>query len=409
MRLDRSVCVAVMMGSGTLLFSGLSGAQEDEDLAPAPNSVEPTTEEPEVSSTQESSVVWETAAPTTQAAPEAPAVEETPEAPGWNFLAFADAYGTYQSAQAGTAVPSHRAFESVSPGDTNENGFSLNFMGIDLGYEGKNFGLTTSVRAGPGVVRYYGLAPSDGIIALTQAFVTWKPSDSVTIDAGQFGTIFGAEVAESWMNLNYTRGALYFQMQPFWHTGVRGSFALTEEVSINAMLVNDVNQISLNPDSKLQGAVQVTYTTDEIGVAVGTLQTLGEGSTSGFDRFFDAVFTYNSGPFSLVFNGDLNFVDSAGTFYGLSLAAGYRFLPEFGVALRGEFIDLDADSSNNEIYTGTLTLDTLPVPGVENLVVRWDNRIEASSGSPFFNGSGDASDVWLSSTLGVVVHTDGLF
>lgn len=403
MTVYRGVRAGFLTSVGVLLLAGSAFAQE------ATDEVEASEASSDEASPAPVPVSEPAAEPEAVAAAEAAPAEEVAEASGFSYLLFADTYATFQTAQPGTASPSHRAYSSNAPDNTSANGFGLNFVGIDLGYDSKYFGVTTSVRGGPGVIRYYGLAPSDGIIAVTQAFVTWKPTEKLSIDAGMFGTIFGAEVAESWQNLNFTRGALYFQMQPFWHTGVRASYALTEEFSINAMLVNDVNQVSLNPASKAQAAVQVAYNKDDFGAALGTLQTLGEGNVSGFDRFVDLVLTYTPDDFSLVFNGDLNISDGGGTFYGLSLAAGYRFAPAFGVALRGEFLDLDADTSNNELYTATLTLDTRPVPGVDNVVLRWDNRLEGSSGNPFFNGSGDPTDLWFASTVGLVVHTDGLF
>lgn len=353
---------------------------------------------------------------------EAPEDAEAVEEPGGlSWMMFGDAYATVQTSQTGSPSPGHRAYASNSPVGTAENGFSLSFVGLDVGYEGDGWGVTSSLRFGPSVPIFYGGDTGIlGIDAILQGYVTWAPVDILSIDLGMFGTIFGAEVAESWQNLNYTRGALYYLMQPFWHTGARASLAITDELSLTGMVVNDANQISLDPNTNLQGALQLGYSTGDFSLAVGTLQTLGENNASGFDRFFDLVATFAPGDLSLVANVDLNLsdpaydlaTDSGADWFGASLAAGYQFVPAFGASLRGEILDPNLDVEDDWFLTGTVTLDVKPVPNVENVVLRWDNRVEAGLGANanyWANADGDPTDVWFSSTIGLVAHTDGLF
>ena len=69
----------------------------------------------------------------------------------------------------------------------------------------------------------------------------------------------------------------------------------------------------------------------------------------------------------------------------------------FNAVLRGD----------NDLITATLTIDTKPIPGVENFVVRWDNRIEVASEDVYANGDAtDVTDTWFSSTIGVVGYAD---
>jgi succinate dehydrogenase / fumarate reductase cytochrome b subunit len=75
-------------------------------------------------------------------------------------------------------------------------------------------------------------------------------------------------------------------------------------------------------------------------------------------------------------------------------------------ALGGEVADYDG---NVDIATGTLTLDFKPIPNSSNIIIRWDNRAEYSNQATYFDGAGDASQVWFTSVLGVVANTDGLF
>jgi hypothetical protein len=362
---------------------------------------------------------------------------EEEEAGPFSYLIFGDAYATVQTAQPGSPSPGWRAYEAnavlSAPAPTTggaafgtfgaENGFGLAFAGLDLAYSAEKFGVTTSLRFGPGVTKFYAADMGGfGIGSITQAFATWKPSDKLTLDFGQFGTPFGAEVAESWVNLNYTRGGLYYAMQPFWHTGLRAALALSDSVTLKALLVDDVNSVSLvsTPGGDVQAGLQLAVAAGDLGLYVGTLQTLGTQNAL-FDRFFDLVVTYLPGDFSLILNADFNASDTAteifggNKFFGASVAAGYAFSPSFGLAGRVEMLDFSIDDSlaganPNEILTATVTFDIKPVKDLDNVVLRWDNRLEAALDSqPLVDGGGGPTDLWFASTVGLVVKADGTF
>jgi hypothetical protein len=379
-------------------------------------------------------------------APPPPVEEEVAAEPGGlKISAFADAFYSFQTAKQGSASPVHRAYDSqawVSNADTNagfaQNGFGVSFAGIDASYDGGQLGATISLRAGPSVPIFYASdAGPLGIDNITQAYATWSPTPQVSIDFGQFSTIFGAEVAESWQNLNYTRGGLYYAMQPFWHTGMRVAVSPNDKVTVTGMVVNGVN--SAHDDNETPSlALQLSITPNDLfALSAGWFTTL-KPSTDGsyFDNFFDLVASLTVERFTLVLNADLvinqdktnegpGWTQSLDDpmFWGVSLAAGYQATDLFGIALRGELLS----DSDNQLYkvtrtnfgvtfptteqtnvvTVTGTLDFKPVNGSNNLVIRWDNRIETSNEEIFFNRSDNSTNVWFGSTLGVVVTTDG--
>lgn len=388
----------------------------------------------------------ELAPPPPMAVPAPP--EEVVAAPaGLKISAFVDAFYSFQTAAQGTASPAHRAYDSQrwvsdAAAGTNaglaQNGFGLAFAGIDASYDGGQLGATISLRAGPGVPIFYaGDTGPLGIDNITQAYVTWTPVPEFSLDFGQFSTIFGAEVAESWKNLNYTRGALYYAMQPFWHTGLRASVSPNDKVSITGMVVNGVNTVHDDNESPSL-ALQLSVTPNDLfSLAAGWFTTLEPSSDgSAFDNFFDLVAALTVERFSLVLNADLSvngdktnvgegYVQSLDDpmFWGVSLAAGYQATDLFGIALRGELLS-DADNQifkatrtnfgvtfptteQTNLVTVTGTLDFKPVDGSNNLVIRWDNRIETSNENIFFNRSENPTNVWFGSVLGLVVTTDG--
>jgi hypothetical protein len=58
---------------------------------------------------------------------------------------------------------------------------------------------------------------------------------------GKFDTLYGAEVADSQHNFNYTRGLLFWLVQPAFHTGLRANFDIVDEFWITALLANGWN------------------------------------------------------------------------------------------------------------------------------------------------------------------------
>ncbi len=437
MKMNQTLLTSAALAGMTLLSSGafaqdpeeapMEEAPADEPVAdvpaeePAPMQEAPVVEqptpepepEPVVEPAPEPTVTMEGAEVSDLATDEPP--EE--EAGGASLFVFADGYAAFQTTKSGTCCGGG-VYSSVGPDGTAQSGFGLNWLGVDFGYDGGKWGVTGSLRAGDALYQY-GVGTLggsiDGVtaIGITNAFATWKPVDGLKFDLGTFGTIYGAEVAESWNNLNYTRGELYFNYQPFWHTGLRAEYAPGDFV-IRALVVNDPNSSNLNTGA-VNGGLQLGYANDNFGLFLGGLQTFAPKTSaaySGFlDTFFDVVLTVNAGGFSLIGNFDLNVGYETTDFWGASLAAGYAFTDAFGVALRGEYLStangaLFGTDDNENLTTLTLTLDTKPT-GAENFVVRWDNRVEFASESAYGELDGTGTDsAWFSSTLGVVAYAD---
>ena len=362
--------------------------------------------------------------------------DEAEEAPWYNDFSlgmFVDAYGAIRSdsnrkrtsgtTPDGTGLPAQYPHEAYVMAD----GFSLAFAGIDATYSGEKFGATVSLRFGPGVNRFYFADTGPiGIDNITQAFVTYKPHEKLTLDLGQFGTLYGAEVLESWKNMNYSRGALYYAMQPFWHTGLRANLAIADSFALNAMVVNGVNNAFEGNKSPTLGLQAVITPGDVFSMALGYMAALHprDGAEPPFHNFFDVVATITAGDFKLVGNFDLNMYKLSGAdtenWWGLSVAPGYAFTEYLGAALRFEYLsdsanflfampDLDSTeegatiADTTSLTTITATLDLKPVPGSSALVIRPEFRYEMASDDYFADKDGDLTDGFWTAMLGVVV------
>ncbi len=355
---------------------------------------------PETTPTSESAVDTETP-------PEEPAAEAP--APAWHeglsISAFADAYvqgiWTLRDPLSGdrSDVMGHRAF------DTNA-GLTLAFLGLNATFAYESVGARVDLRFGTAMPRLVGPTSGlpDGMQFVKQAFVYWRPLDNLQIDFGQFDTIYGAEVSESWLNHNYSRGSLYNLVQPFYHTGFRASWAPIDGVTVTGIAVNGWNNVLDNNDGKTFGA-QVGWSNDNVRVIGGYL-TGPEGDDDGLWRHFaDLVVGVTFGDFEVLANADYVAEDNGdGTFnhlWGAMLSGCLKFPPLVHLALRGEVI---ADPDDDwQLLTGTFTVGVTPV---EHLVIRLDNRLDYATDARFQDRQYQPSEVAFSSVLGVVVHSD---
>src|SRR5262249_23935344 len=142
--------------------------------------------------------------------------------------------------------------------------FALSWVGVNASYPADPVGATISLRFGP-TAHLIGTAclgddkshcdSGEGIENVKQAFASWKPGgdDSMLeLDFGKFDTPYGAEVAESQLNMNYTRGML-FGSQPLFHTVLRASFNINDAFDFKLLAVNGWNNTIDNNAGKTFG------------------------------------------------------------------------------------------------------------------------------------------------------------
>ncbi|HEY3498863.1 MAG TPA: outer membrane beta-barrel protein [Polyangiaceae bacterium] len=390
------------------------------------------------------------------------------------FRAFVDSYFTlnYNMPKPQTGENGKtRAYDT-------ENGFALAWVGIDATYPAEPVGGTLSLRFGPSAQRIAGsclegTCDDEAVIGLAnvkQAFAAWRPGgagSAVQLDFGKFDTIYGAEVAESQDNINYTRGVVYWFAQPLFHTGLRMSAELGSLFTLKAMLVNGYNNSvdnNLGKDLGVQLGFQLprgdysgTLLTASLGYLVGPERNdysvidcpadqhfdptettgcaagapaTGESSSGAVDRasanwkglrnLIDLVVTLTpTDALTVLLNADLGFERVRDTldpqrfvqhmFWGGMLGARYSFADPFAIAARVEYLS-DKDGfftgyagNDIELVTATLTLDYRPA---DYLILRLDNRLDWSSKQIFQESVRDASGILPTTTLGVVVTTN---
>ena len=347
---------------------------------------------------------------------------------GLKISGFADAFYKQDlnfpdQPRANDGVP-HRAYDFT-------NGFGLAFGGLNVAYEGKGYGAQFDVRAGQGAVQFLlindaGQGPN--AVALNQAYGYWDATENLTLTFGLFNTIYGAEVAESWENLNYTRGALYYAMQPFFHTGAKADISLADNMGLT-FLVTSGQQQGLENNMVPNVGAQFFIAPSEgleiyLGYFGGAEGDAGQPNDESWSHFGDLVVTFSSGPLSIIGNFDVGqktevpVEDGNGNvtledqlFWGVSLALGYAIDNQWGVAGRFEYLSDEDDfvGSYESLITGTLTLDYRPL---ENVILRLDGRLEKADGDNgagdiYVDSDGEPTDMDISAIAGVVVKFGG--
>ncbi|QQR88718.1 MAG: porin [Myxococcales bacterium] len=331
-----------------------------------------------------------------------------------DFQAFVDAY-----ARLDWNFPKPQTETGMNRGYDFSNGFSFAWVGLDLSYDSGPVGGSIQLRFGPSVPRLLGGdAVSFSFDNVKQAFVSWRPFESLQLDFGQFDTVYGIEVADSQYNMNYTRGTLYFVGQPFYHSGLRARLSLSEMFSLTGLVVNGWNNTIDNNIGKTYG-IQLNFDLqDTLHAALGYLGGPEQADTDDagakipnaneqWRHFVDVLASIHaSEKLSLDVNADLGAEDIGSSYafwWGVMVGARYSFVDSFALALRGEyFSDKDAfllGVADLDLITGTLTLDYQPS---KHLIIRLDNRVDMASNNIYPRGTNQLEQLSVSSVLGLV-------
>ncbi len=282
--------------------------------------------------------------------------------------------------------------------DTSHDTFQLDQAGLTLAYQPKSgFGALVDLIAGEDAkivnAAESASAASSNSFDVLQAYVQYA-TGPLTVQAGKFTTLAGAEVIAPTGDTNFSRSLLFFA-EPMTHTGIRATYALGDTVSLIVGINDGWNYTRIDSGSK----------TGEFGIALSpdgyfslTAQAyVGKDPVVGANRtFFDAVGTYNAtSSLSFVLSYDWGRQDSSaaiagGDWNGVAGYINYRMSPKWRLSLRGESLD---DRSGfilgagvpQRVDEGTVTVGYDPVARFE---LRLEGRYDSSSRRTFVESTG---------------------
>ena len=304
--------------------------------------------------------------------------------------------------------------------DARHDSFSVHQAAFTLAKQPKEgFGALVNVIIGEDadVIAPFNQNPgSTSKVDLTQAFVQYAKGP-VTGIGGKFVTLAGAEVINPTQDTNFSRSILFGYAIPFTHTGVRGTYAVNDALSLILGLNNgwdllqDTNGnktieagVSYAPLKNLSLAAQGYFGNEKLcgSSCGGAGQPSAAASPGGYRGLFDTLVTYNATEkLTLILNTDYAWQDNASAFTadgngvatweGVAGYAVYQFTDQWRGSLRLEYFD-DKDGYRTGVKQQwkemTHTLAYLPNKNIE---LRGEYRYDWSNGhSPFPSGASQA-------------------
>jgi hypothetical protein len=306
--------------------------------------------------------------------------------------------------------------------DIEHDTFQLDQAAITLAYQPKEgFGALVNLTAGEDA-RVLNTAENgtNSTFNATQAYLQYAKGP-LTVIAGKYVTLAGAEVIDPTKNTQFSRSLLFFT-EPLTHTGVRATYAATDTLNLIVGVNNGWNLTSTSFGSKT-AEVGLAYTPNKI-LAITVQAYVGKDPTFDATRtLVDGVVTYTAtSALSLGLNINwgkqdqqpvtgLNLPDL--DWYTLAGYVNYAINDQWRVSFRGEYLDdkqgLIGASAGAEglvlgppekIKEGTVTFGYAPVKSFE---LRLEARYDWSDKDSFVttvNGNAEA----ISHQTGIAVQ-----
>jgi hypothetical protein len=285
--------------------------------------------------------------------------------------------------------------------DVDHNTFQLDQAGLQVAYQPKEgFGALVDAIAGEDAKILHQAEANNfhdtSLFDLRQAFVQYA-TGNLTVMAGKFVTLAGAEVINPTLNTNFSRSLLFFYSEPLTHTGVRASYVMGD-FTLTGGVNNGWNTTSTDYGSKT-GEASIAWAPASKLFAVAVNAYFGKNEAFDAEKtLIDVVATYNvNSQLSVILNFDWDqqqdgLIDGAGGLHDASwnaaaLYVNYAINDQFRVSLRGEYLDdkdgfATAIGRSQTIKEGTITFGYSPVKAFElRAELRYD---KSSSGTPTF-------------------------
>jgi len=285
--------------------------------------------------------------------------------------------------------------------DTEKRGFNLQMLDLSVGYlPATGFGGFAQLNAGSDAraIASAGTSSTDDF-EVQEAYLQYA-SGGLSVIAGKFATLAGAEVIESPNNVNFSRSILFGFAIPFTHTGVRASYALNDSVKLIAGINNGWDVMRETQQTAATDGQRAMSKTVELGVTANPVKMVSlagsyytgkesAGTTTPADRnVLDLVATFNvTDALSFVLNYDKGEQEKvAGTnakWDGFAGYVNYSLNKQYRLSLRTEsFNDKQGyrTGTTQKLKETTLTLGYAPAKNVE---LRAEYRKDKSDQSVF--------------------------
>jgi hypothetical protein len=326
--------------------------------------------------------------------PAAPAAATEPAKPAPGTLAgVLDASGITATGYVAASYYHSNGYSTYHQFDNKHDSFQLDQAALTIAFQPKEgFGALVDVAAGEDMkILNTAEGSNPNTFDVVQGFVQYA-TGPLTVIAGKYVTLAGAEVIAPTGNTNFSRSLLFFA-EPLTHTGFRATYAASDTLSLVAGVNNGWNYSSLSTSGSK---------TAELGVAWAPSKTFSltaqayVGNDSTFDAqrtLVDAVATYGATDaltFILSYDWGKQQQHAAGDpdldWNGAAFYTNYAFNDQWRASLRLEYLD-DKDGfvsglvgTPQKLKEGTLTFGYAPV---KNFELRMEARYDKSDKATF--------------------------
>ena len=216
-------------------------------------------------------------------------------------------------------------------------------------------------------------------IMIKQAYINVKATDKLTFTAGQFGTHIGYEYIDAPLNFHYSINNTFNAGIPFYHLGLKATYAFSDKVSLMAGVVNGTDGFNDNNRGKSFIGQLFVSPAKGFNIYFNTIQgneanarANGKDTTSHFG-VLDLVATYQLSERLMIgtwlMQGTLKGEFQGGPFFaeakhwsGANLYVTYKFSDIFSLGTRLEYFDnkqgvraLLTNGEGTDVQTYTLT------------------------------------------------------
>jgi Putative beta-barrel porin-2, OmpL-like. bbp2 len=339
------------------------------------------------------------------------AAESTAPAPAPAVPSWTDTLSAWGLTTNGYVAASYYASNgypsNIHEFDIQHDTFQLDQAGLLIAYQPKSgFGALVDAFAGEDARLLNAAESGSGdhsVFDIRQAFLQYA-AGPLTVIAGKYVTLAGAEVINPTQNTNFSRSLIFTWSEPLTHTGVRATWALADTFSLIAGINNGWNVTSTSYGSKT-GELGLAWAPNKI-FSLATQAYLGKMLPYDGERaLVDVVATYNATSaltFILNFDWDQQQFPTApsASWNGAALYVNYAFNDRWRLSARAEYLD-DKDGFNfggtgQTLREGTLTVGYTPV---KNFELRIEGRYDRAQDEILYRSNPSAANPELADSL----------
>jgi Putative beta-barrel porin-2, OmpL-like. bbp2 len=324
----------------------------------------------------------------------ASAADEPAKPTPGTLAAALDNSGITESGYVAASYYHSNGYSTFHQFDVDHDTFQLDQAALTLAFQPKEgFGALVNIGVGEDMRVLHGAEDGhDNSFDVIQGFVQYA-TGPLTVIAGKYVTLAGAEVIAPTGNTQFSRSLLFFA-EPLTHTGVRATYAVSDTLNVMIGANNGWNTTSTNYGSKT-GEFGIGWTPNKMFAVTAQAYVGKAPAYDGTKTLIDFVGTYNATD-SLTFvlsydwgqqktNGTIIAGEPTLKWNGLAAYANYAISDQWRASLRAEYLD-DKDGFNTgtvqTLKEATVTFGYDPIKSFE---LRFEARYDmGNKGTPTF-------------------------